>query len=293
MRNEKIYFSIPKAPVRIYRSTRGAPAGPVCGVHYHSEIEMLYVTDGGMAAYADGGEYIASKGSVFFVNSRVPHSTVALENGTQNILLQFRIPSNPAGESAVRYLKRFMSTNEIAAYVFKPGSPEANELISYILNMYKEYTDKGNAYEYYMMSYLQSIIARLHRSNILMDANTVFDNKSIEKIYPALEYIDKNYNENVSLDELSALLNLNQYYFCRLFKKATNTTFVEYLNFVRVCKAEKLILKSDKSISEISYEVGFASLSYFNRTFKKYKSCSPTEYKKIGLAEDTLMGVVE
>ena len=223
----------------------------------------------------------------------MPHSTVALENGTQNILLQFRIPSNPAGESAVRYLKRFMSTNETAAYVFKAGTPEANELISYILNMYKEYTDKGNAYEYYMMSYLQSIIARLHRSNILMDANTVFDNKSIEKIYPALEYIDKNYNENVSLDELSALLNLNQYYFCRLFKKATNTTFVEYLNFVRVCKAEKLILKSDKSISEISYEVGFASLSYFNRTFKKYKSCSPTEYKKIGLAEDTLMGVVE
>lgn len=57
-------------------------------------------------------------------------------------------------------------------------------------------------------------------------------------------------------------------------------TFTEYLNFVRICKAEHM-LRSGSSISDAAYVVGFSSLSYFNRVFKKYKFCSPSDYKKI------------
>ena len=103
----------------------------------------------------------------------------------------------------------------------------------------------------------------------------------IIKIMPVLEYIDKHYSEALTLPELSKILNINEYYFCRLFKKMVNTSFVQYLNFVRVCKAEKMLLSTDKSISEISYETGFSSVSYFNRTFKKYKLSTPGNYRKI------------
>lgn len=87
-------------------------------------------------------------------------------------------------------------------------------------------------------------------------------------------------NEQMTLGEIGELLNLNESYFCRLFKKATGSTFTEYLNFVRICKAEHMI-KNGASISESAYGVGFSSLSYFNRVFKKYKFCSPSDYKKI------------
>ena len=82
---------------------------------------------------------------------------------------------------------------------------------------------------------------------------------------------DSQYGVKYQLDDLSKLLNLNQSYFCRLFKQATNSTFIEYLNFVRVCKAEKLLFTTNKTVSEISMDVGFSSVSYFNRVFKKIK----------------------
>ena len=69
-------------------------------------------------------------------------------------------------------------------------------------------------------------------------------------------------------------------YFCRLFKNTIGTTATEYLNFVRLCKAETM-LKNGASISDASYRAGFSSLSYFNRIFKKYKHYTPSEFRKI------------
>ena len=72
----------------------------------------------------------------------------------------------------------------------------------------------------------------------------------------------------------------NPYHFCRLFKGIVGTSPINYINFVRVSKAEKL-LKSESSLLKVANDMGFSSLSYFNRVFKKYKHYSPGEYKKI------------
>ena len=83
------------------------------------------------------------------------------------------------------------------------------------------------------------------------------------------------------LSEVSTLLGFNESYFCRIFKLATTTTFTEYLNFVRVCKAEKLLVTTQDSILDISLAVGIGSLSYFNRIFKKYHNCSPSFFRTV------------
>lgn len=115
---------------------------------------------------------------------------------------------------------------------------------------------------------------------ILKDAVSFFDEKSINRIYPALEYIENHYNENISLDDVSATLNVDKAHFCRLFKKATNTSFVQYLNFVRIQKAEKLLTETELSISEISHRVGFSSPTYFAETFRMIMNCTSRFYKK-------------
>ena len=86
-------------------------------------------------------------------------------------------------------------------------------------------------------------------------------------------------NEQMTLGEIGELLNLNESYFCRLFKKATGSTFTEYLNFVRICKAEHMI-KNGASISESAYGVGFSSLSYFNRVFVRFFGENPSVVAK-------------
>ena len=285
MLNEQVQFSISELPIRVSRSAvehytaeHNIYEGRLCPVHYHDQIEFLLILSGMLRCDSDDNQYILNEGDVLFINSRIPHTTTVLEDKTRYILLQFDISSS--GKGAFRYVSRFLKTNSLPCYQFRKSTSENKQIYDCIINIYEENQNRNNAYEFYMGANMYMIIALLHRMNILFDENQIKDKKAIDKIMPVLEYVDKNYSDQLTLEGLSDLLNFNKSYFCRLFKRATNSTFTEYLNFVRICKAEKM-LKNGLGVSETAYAVGFSSLSYFNRTFKKYMLCSPSSYKKI------------
>ena len=75
-------------------------------------------------------------------------------------------------------------------------------------------------------------------------------------------------------------LNTSTFYFCKLFKKATGLNFTDYVSRVRIEKAKNLLLNPNTRISEVAYEVGFQSLTHFNRVFRKVVGQSPTEFRK-------------
>ena len=85
--------------------------------------------------------------------------------------------------------------------------------------------------------------------------------------------------ESISLHRIADTLNVSTFYFCKMFKKATGLNFTEYVSRVRVEKARNLLLNPNLRISEIAYEVGFQSLTHFNRVFKKITGQSPTDYR--------------
>ena len=116
---------------------------------------------------------------------------------------------------------------------------------------------------------------------ILKDADKMLADRDVQKVLPVLSYVNTNYQEDIKLRDVASMLSFDESYFCRLFKNATGATFTEYLNFVRISKAEKLLKKSQKSILEISEAVGFSSVSYFNRIFKKYHHVSPRAYRSM------------
>jgi AraC-like DNA-binding protein len=74
-------------------------------------------------------------------------------------------------------------------------------------------------------------------------------------------------------------VNTSIFYFCKMFKKATGLKFTDYVSRIRVEKAKNLLLNRNLRVSEIAYEVGFQSLTHFNRVFKKILGLSPTEYR--------------
>lgn len=98
---------------------------------------------------------------------------------------------------------------------------------------------------------------------------------------PIISYISENYQKKITLDDLCEVSNFSKFYLCKLFKKSLGVSTTEYINFVRCANAEQQILNSDKNISEIVYESGFASTQYFNRMFKLYYGYTPTAYKKM------------
>jgi AraC-like DNA-binding protein len=98
-------------------------------------------------------------------------------------------------------------------------------------------------------------------------------------ITKAKQFIREHHTDDLSLGQVAAAVHTSIFYFCKLFRKVTGTTFTEFVSRTRVEKAKNLLLNPNLRISEIAYEVGFQSLTHFNRVFKKVSGESPTEYR--------------
>jgi len=95
----------------------------------------------------------------------------------------------------------------------------------------------------------------------------------------AREIINLQYRDDLSLGKIAGLVNVSATYFSELFKKASGMNFVEYVARVRIEKAKNMLLNPRKRISEVAFEVGFQSLSQFNRAFKRFEGQAPSEFR--------------
>jgi AraC-like DNA-binding protein/ligand-binding sensor protein len=95
----------------------------------------------------------------------------------------------------------------------------------------------------------------------------------------AKEFILEHQTENLRLGHVAKACNTSTFYFCKMFKKITGINFTDYLSRVRIEKSKNLLLNPNLRVSEIAFEVGFQSLTHFNRVFKRILGQSPTEYR--------------
>ena len=95
-----------------------------------------------------------------------------------------------------------------------------------------------------------------------------------------LKYIENNYMEKITVEDMANEVHLSQSHFMKYFKNTMGTSFIDYLNEYRLTMASRLLLSSESSILDIAAEVGFDNLSYFNRIFKKRFEMTPSAYRK-------------
>ncbi|MDI9873166.1 MULTISPECIES: helix-turn-helix domain-containing protein [Bacteroidota] len=132
---------------------------------------------------------------------------------------------------------------------------------------------------------LMSILHDLSISrNMRTLSNTSFSNDSLSynsrRIEKAFEYMQANYDKNITLEEMAKLVGMTEVSFSRFIKKRTGKTFVDSLNEIRIGHASRLLIDTTHTIAEISYQTGFNNLSYFNRVFKARNSCTPKEFRE-------------
>jgi len=113
-------------------------------------------------------------------------------------------------------------------------------------------------------------------------SNQVFiqqENAEPPVIKRAREYIQEHQAEELSLNQVAKAVNMSTFYFCKMFKKVTGINFTDFVARVRIEKSKNLLLNPNLRVSEIAFEVGFQSLTHFNRVFKKLLGQSPTDYR--------------
>lgn len=109
------------------------------------------------------------------------------------------------------------------------------------------------------------------------DYQSNFNSRRIEK---AFEYMNKNYDKQISLGDIARLVNMTEVSFSRFIKKRTGITFIDSLNEIRLGHASRILIDTTNSIAEVSYSCGYNNISNFNRLFKKKKGCTPKEFRE-------------
>jgi AraC-like DNA-binding protein/ligand-binding sensor protein len=189
-----------------------------------------------------------------------------------------------AGEKTIGYLQ----TGQVA--LRKPNEVQFNRITQQLMDwgVNVDLTQLKDAYyhsrtltpqQYTGIVKLLEIFAT-HISTLANEIALQEDAAESPMIRRARAYILANQADPIDLDKVAQAMQVSTFYFCKMFKKATGLTFTDYLSRVRVEKAKTLLLNPHLRSSEIAYDVGFQSLTHFNRMFRKIVGESPTTYRE-------------
>lgn len=106
------------------------------------------------------------------------------------------------------------------------------------------------------------------------------DEDECKRMNNVYQYIINNYIENPTLDKVAEVANMSSTAFCRYFKSRSNKTYTQFLNEIKIGNACKLLIDSDRSISEICFQIGFNNFAHFNSQFKRIVGVTPTRYRR-------------
>lgn len=255
-----------------------------CVLHFHQEIELLYVENGGFNIWLDGKAFHAEKGDLVIINSNECHK---IQSSTDNCYYKC-IKCAPQilytmdqSFFNMRYVMPFIVNTDEHKRVFTKDEISSSGIPELVANIHDEWVEKKYGFELSIHSDLLRIFLIIVRSWDNSGANLkpidVSSNLS-KTIQAAVEYVGKNY-ANASEAEAAKLCNLSYSYFSHSFKRVMNMSFKEYVNYVRINESQKLLISENKSVSEIAAELGFSSASHYIQCFKKIKGESPKQFK--------------
>lgn len=234
--------------------------------HWHEHIELLYFLSGEFEIVCGEAEYTAFEGDLIFINSKERHATSC----------------NSDGEYMCLHLSpKFFSDVEFNGFEIETHIIKDAFIKEYFEKMSDEQKNKSAAYDLRLKSLAYSLMAYLI-SNYKCDhddKNVTSNRAHFLEIQDIFAYVSRNYTTSLTTAELARHFHLTEQYFCRMFKKATGQTPINYINRYRTEKAAVLLKNTDQSITDIALSVGFDDPNYFSRTFKKYVGVTPREYR--------------
>ncbi len=192
-----------------------------------------------------------------------------LHNQVDLVITDVRMPA-PSG---IDLIKQARNNGINAEFIFISGFDEfayAKEAIHFGAFEYLlKPLDKPIVHE--TMLRLLKKLDSSHKNDELVSTGSAFDE--------ILLYMAENYHSSITLEQIALRFHLNKTYICDLFRKKLNTTFVMYLNELRINQAKRYLSETDESIAEIGRKIGFNSDNYFTRVFKANMGMSPQAYR--------------
>jgi len=264
-------------------------AGNVYPAHYHSYIEILYGISGDYEVLLNGKGHHFSSGDLVIINSREVHQIDSLSTfGGRYIVLRFEpeiiYSSMSSNYLQLKYVLPFILETAKHQKIIKAEEISVTFIPKLFYDMLNEFETQAYGYELAIKNHIGRIFLWLLRyfhqngSDFFISSDSNLD--LLERLQPAFDYIQLHYCESLTAPSLAILCNMSPSYFSRSFNAQMGMSLNEYINYIRITEAEKLLISTTMNITEIANTVGFNTTSYFIKLFKTYKNISPKQFRK-------------
>jgi AraC-type DNA-binding domain-containing proteins len=247
--------------------------------HWHPEYELFRILSGSFQLTVDGQLLTAVKGDILFIQGGRLHGG---------------IPENCIYECIVFDMKLLLGNNKICskeiqqlirleASVLLKLPEKSSSLQKIIQDLYAAVLDRKQGYEFIVQGSLYLLLGYIFENNLLSmnTAGPTTASLQINRFKDVLNYIEEHYTETISLETMASIAGFSPRYFCRFFRKMTQSTPTEYLNYFRIeCACEQLV-ETSGSVTDVALSCGFNDISYFIKSFHKAKGMTPKQYRDV------------
>lgn len=254
------------------------------GCHWHEEVEILVITRGEALVHLGGEVSPVRENTICIVPSnRLHFLTCGLHKKLDFFAIVFHMDFlRGMGNDIVqkKYLEPCLS-GAAACRVINPDAAWEHQLLMCLGNIREAFHAKEYAYE---LSIKIRLLEALHLLviNIVHDRNTAenISDHRVVTVKSMMEYLRRNYDSDITLEQLEKEFGLSRGHICRLFRSITNRSPFGYLNDYRIQQSLDFLEHSDDEISVVATRSGFNNISYYNRTFRRYMHMTPSEFRR-------------
>ncbi|MDQ1910561.1 AraC family transcriptional regulator [Paenibacillus sp. GD4] len=284
--NEEVIYQNPLLFLKIWqihesRPHHGKPGG-FWRWHYHKQVEFLVIVEGELGIQTKHEYHVLGPGDVYLLGSSQLHRTHKQHPGElRYVVFQVDLAQH-FDQSTMPYLHCFSELTRplgVMNYIFREHPEARKEAYLHIMDIFEESQSGRRGYEMAISASIKRLLLLLLRydSRGLLQGT---ESEELMRIRPALDYVDQHLAEKIAVEDVCSVLNLSYHYFIKYFKKVMGLSFIDYVNYKRIKKAERLLLTRDLSIMEVGCEAGIPNMAQFYKMFKRFNQCSPKEFKQ-------------
>jgi AraC-like DNA-binding protein len=251
--------------------------------HYHPEYELTYIVKGSGYRIVGNSYEQFSDGDLVLLGSNLPHTwTGKLDNtvASDAVVIQF----------SKEFIMPFLGWHESNQIKQLLAHSDRGLRIAVDELLVSNIMELPNIHGIDKILKLVWILEEITKRECDYIATNTFHNvvskKNELRINKVCTFLQNNFNQKISLQQVADLIYLTESNFCKFFKKATGKTYSDYLNELRINEACRMLVQTEQTISEISYACGFETLSYFNRVFLFKKAMTPSAFRKKNSSEE-------
>ncbi len=248
----------------------------IMNAHLHEEFEIIRILKGRFDLYVNNIVYTLSEGDFFLIECGNLHRGVPKDCVYECIVFNLNMLFKGRNDTISKYISPLIS-NDVRINQLIHNDSTFKETIA---TLFLKAGNKQPFYEFEIYSILFSLFGQLYKKNNVISFPKSQHNHQTLILSEILDWINKHYAENISLERVAEHAGLSKKYLCRIFKKYTDKTIIGYINELKVENACYQIISMNKSITQAALDCGFNDISYFSKTFKKYMGITPLEFKK-------------